>query len=322
MPSPFDFASNPTPSTDSLNVTDLIRMYTNLIKTLPQQQEAEIINGFDYFPLIDIHDLKLTFGGPIDILVNEFDDHIDPLCYRTVPPALVHSDPLVYDNSNAGGIAFSQPDLGIGTKFGGAAKGDDLSYIPIDGADTKPTDKLSIAFWVYVPTPEPAGGYGVIYGAGDAVTGFGIDLQGNNIFFNYRRDSFVNILFQPIPKNQWVSVIASFDSAFGGRLNVNGNIVTDTSDSGPLQHHPSKVTVFAARDTGALALNSVSVAWLTVLHGEVVANNSGNWVTDFTNGIINANPTVNSNHEIITIFPFLADFQPQTPMTSGLFVSG
>lgn len=320
MPSPFDAAAPMIAPTASLNVNDIVRQYVNLIKTLPKTQEDEIIHGFDLYPLIDIHDIELTFGGPINLIENEFDDHVDPTGYKIVMPALVHSDPLVYDNSNAAGIIFPTPDTAPGTANAAAAITDGASYMLIaNNADLNPIDKFSFALNLYIPSSATAS---TIVGKSTS-SGWTLQiLNSTQLRMIVVNSGGIAILIIPYTAATWFNLVVSYDATFGIRAKVNnGTTLTTTSPIGNVSPSTKSLALFAIEDGSDKAFIGTAISWFVYLHGEVVANNSGAWVTDYQNGIINADPVANSNHEIITMIPFLADLDAQPPMTSGLFVS-
>jgi len=320
MPSPFDFAANPTPSTRSLNVTDLIRNYTNLIKSLPRQEEDIIIQGFRLQTELDIHDFELITGTPEDVIQDEFVDHVDPVAYHVSIPAVVHSDPLVYDNSNASGVTFPTPDAGIGNKFAGAVVTPGNKYMIInDDPVLKPSDKITIACQVYIPTsPTPTSHH--LISKIDATNGYLIDYNNTNITFGIVTATGFAQLALPYPKDVWFSIVFSYSSTFGirGKIN-NGTLFSNTSKTGAISHTAVRLTIFADRTGTFNATSGTAIAWLVMLHGEVLAATS--WTTDYENGIIDKNTVTNSNFEEITTIPYLGDLEAQTNMTSGLFVS-
>lgn len=325
MPSPFDFAANPTPSTASLNVTDLIRMYTGLIKALPRQEEDIIIQKFVLESEIDIHDLETIAGQPLDVVEDEFDDHADPICYRKQIPLIVHSDPLVYNNTNASGFTFPTPDTAPGNSEGGAGITDGSSYLLIDDdPDLKPTDKFSIAYNLYIPTAPAPGVDDAITEKANGALGWTLQLTSTTIIFSVvTATGTLTLTIPSYPKDTWFKLVISYDSAFGARAKLNnGIVINQTSNTGTVIVSTDKLSLFAS-STGTRAIKTgTGIAWFVMLHGEVIAANGGLWPTSYQDGLIITDPTVNSNYEEITTIPFLGDLEAQTNMTSGLFVSG
>jgi len=323
MPSPFEFAANPTPSTASLNVTDLIRMYTGLIKALPRQEEDIIIQKFVLQSEIDIHDTETIAGQPLDVTDEEFDDHVNSLCYRKQIPSPVHSDPLVYTNTNASGFTFPTPDTTPGNSEGAAGITDGSSYLLIeDNTNLNPTDKFSIAMNLYIPSsPTPSGN--VI----DKLATFGWALKILNattlqLVVNTSTPGTATINI-PFSTDTWFKLVVSYESTFGIRAKVdNGTLLSSTSVTGNIVPTSTRLGIFAKQD-GTLKMQAGSgISWLVYLHGEVIAVNSGLWVTNYQNGLIITNPSINSNYIEITTIPFLGNLEAQTNMTSGLFFSG
>jgi len=311
MPSPFDFAQEPVPGTELVSVEDIIRSYINLNKTLPQQQEDEIVIGLKFSPLIDIHDLFVAAGQPLDVEAFEFDDHqADEIGYRKVIPELVHSDPLIYNFTNFINATFNIPNNDEGTRFLGGGFSDGSSYITVDDdPDLNPTDEIILVTWAFVKINSTL----KRFINKDVSTSYSLDMNASNqAEFNINMTTGGLITLKSgVLTEGWHHIVGTAKSGVQS-LYVDDNLVDSSVAIGTLGTDSNDVGLFAT-STGANNLaDGEGLAWVSVING--FADSA--WVSDDFIGIRDI-----SDMDEFICFPFMADERAQTIMTSGLFIS-
>jgi len=317
MPSPFDYATEPVPSFPGVAVDDVIRSYVNLNKTLPLEEEDTIIVGLKLSPLVDIHDLKVE-AGVSGTETDDFNDHIgSQIGYRKIIPALVHSDPLIYDFTNIAAIIFGQPDESPGTRFGGAAFGpdDNNSRVTISH-DTflKPTDFVSIPFWIYFDSAPGSTGYVTRFGS-DATEPYRISLSNTGeLIITFELTGGAVILSAGILSVGWHHIVAAAKSG-EQKLFVNKIETDNDSVVGTLKTAATDLGIFNHPAGGSHLGEDNGISWLSIIHGYVP--DVSNWIDNDFEGIRDV-----STLEELLCLPFTNDERPQSPMTSGLFFSG
>lgn len=316
MPSPYDFAQELNRGSTISDIDNIAREYLNLIKTLPIQEAGDIIIGLKFSPLIDVHDTE-SISGFIGEEADEFVDHTTPIGYKKVIPNLVHSDPLSYDESNATGLRFNQPDKAEGTRFGGAAFTDGSSNIIIpDNPFLNPSDAVILAFWVYLPNIALVNSF-LIFKGNNTDPQNSIFLLGDptpRLLFQLDVGGVETNLLSSISKGVWHHVVALAKS--GQQELWIDNVLVDTdSKVGSLGSSTFDYALFSNDFGGQFAQDGVGLAWLSIING--FPANTTQWVNDDFNGIRDV-----STFDEIICYPFMNDLRKQPPMTSGLFASG
>lgn len=137
----------------------------NLIQAiLKKQGSPNIIDDLRKYPAVkwrdfDVHDYSDNVFDTI--MMREYLDNLNLLCYIRIPPYTVTPSPLV-DTVTDTGILYSSGINGLtadfGKKFGGGAKFDGSSYIVIsDDSSLNVTDKISLLGWLYIPAGATSG---------------------------------------------------------------------------------------------------------------------------------------------------------------------
>jgi len=310
MPSPFDFAQEPVPGTELVSVEDIIRSYINLNKTLPQQQEDEIVIGLKFSPLIDVHDIFIEAGSAFDVEAFEFDDHqASEIGYRKVIPNLVHSDPLIYDFTNFTNAIFNIPNNDEGTRFLGGGFSDGSSYITVDNnVDLSPTDEIICVTWAFVKINSTL----KRFINKDASTSYSLDMNASNqAEFKINVNAGTITLTSATLTEGWHHIVGTAKSGVQS-LYIDDVLVDSATVIGAIGTDSNDVGLFATA-TGANNLAAgEGLAWVSVING--FADSA--WVSDDFIGIRDI-----SDMDEFICFPFMADERAQTIMTSGLFIS-
>lgn len=307
MSIPSDFAADLQRNQTNLPTDILARLILFYQKSLDVPENDIVVDTFYYSPLIDLHNTAILLAGPT-ITEENFVNHIGSKGYTKFIPETVHSDPLVYNFTNASGITFDQPDSGNGARFNGAAIGDNNSYIVIDDHPSlNITDEITFAFWFF-----PFLGSGtsrIIHKDGDAyfVNFNGTDrlrarfsIGGSNINLDF-----------VLTLAKWHHVVATCKSG-NQELYVDNVLVASDTEVGSIDTFAANLGIMARAD-GTQAFETLEgLSWFSMIHGYV----DSAWVANDFIGIRDV-----SDVDEIICFPFMQALNPQPPMTSGIFVS-
>lgn len=311
MPSPFDYASDPVPSVPGVAVEDIIRMILNLNKTLPQQQEDEVIIGLKFSPLIDLHDTTVVTGGVL-FTFPEFDSHqAGEIGYRKVIPETVHSDPNIYDFSNFTNVRFNIPFTDEGTQFlGGALLTSTGEFLKIDNnSQFDFTDEIILSCWAFLK-PSVVGSRLLI--DKNSSTAYSLLIDTALLTFEGAIGASSYSLTSTIATEGWHHIVATAKSGIQS-LYVDNVLVDSDTLTGALGINSNNIGIYAS-STGTTSLAAdEGLAWVSIING--FADSA--WVADDFIGIRDV-----SDMDEVVCFPLMSDSRAQPPMTSGLFVSG
>jgi len=309
MSMPSDFAADIIRNQSNLPQDILSQLILFYQKSIVVPEDDTVTNNLLYSPLIDLHDTTIELTAGEDIAEDVFDDQIASMAYTKVLSTPFHSDPLIYDFTNAANITFNQPDQNVGTRFSGAAITNGTDYIKIDDHPSLDiTDEITISCWVYLKLGILT--IGRIIHKGDS--SFILDKDASDtIRFQGKVTTISYSLQHTITAEGWHHIIATAKSGTQS-LYVDKILVDSGTLIGALDTDSNDIGIFAtSTGTEPLALGE-GISWISVIQG--FADQS--WVDNDFNGI----RELFTRDELIC-FPFMQNLKAQTPITSGLFTS-
>lgn len=310
MAMPSDFADDLIRSNKTISSDIMLKLILAYQKSIAISEDDIIIDNFIFSPLIDSHDTIINVIPPVFDTV-ESDDNIASATYKKLISIPVHSDPLIYDFSNASGLTFNKPNSGVGARFMGAAIANGNSFIKIlDDPILKITNFLIITCWVYLKPNgiectiiNKEGSYKIIKNNANEIA--------FSLVFNGAEETLEHI---PITTAGWFHIVATQSlSQAKQHLFVNGVSVVVGGETGTIDVTTNDLGIFA-NPTGSNKMQSgEGISWISVING----HKGQSWVN---NDFIGKRDLTGMDE--VLCFPFMGDKNPQPPMTSGLFASG
>lgn len=222
--------------------------------------------------------------------------------------------PLIHTENSFSGITFPAKD----TKYGGRIEYDGTGYITVaDATRLKPTDKISIIGWLYIPTNDSALHTFIRKGVTDTTYILRI-LATNDLQARIRTDNGggtnykITVTAGNFPLNTWFHFTMTWKGTPENRLRFYIDKVqqgADITTAGALLNNTQSLGIGANFDGLIKVLANTRMAWLSILHDELTQAQ----ITDHFDGILDTN----AYQEILTI-PFTGNAKPQPEASFGI----
>lgn len=309
MAMPSDFAANILQNQSNLPTDLMARLILFYQKSIETPEDDTVVTNLLYSPLIDLHDTTFDIVGG-DIEQVEFDNHIGSSGYSKIQELPFHSDPLIYDFTNASGISHHQPDQNVGTRFGGAAITNGSSNMMIeDHPSLDFTDEFTMVCWAYLKIGT--GQQGFIFDK-SGPNQISLDrLSNDRLEFIIELDT-IKFLFSPVAPSSdgWHHIVVTSKS--GEQKLYLDNVLVDSDSATGTFTSTADFHIFSTQGGSTPLQSGEGLAWLSIFAKFV----DSAWVDKDFNGVRD----LRGIDELIC-FPFMNNLKPEPPMTSGIFKS-
>lgn len=311
-------------------------------RTIPLEEDEALVNHVIFGDLVDIMNETTSLSLDADLEKTVDMDGYSGWGYRKFIPDNVRAYDLTHNNSNAGGITFPPSGITqfesstIGRKNMGAAQSDGASYQIIeDHSWLNPTDKISIACWLYLKSASSTGPIIKKSGQYELRTANSDKLQwvitpttgpARTLEYTYTPDAWYHAVVSynsTDGKGQKMTVDnvlqASDTVTSGNLLQSNGDALLQSngdnillSGEETIATTTNNLTIFG--DGTNYFQNGSAIAWLSLLHEDV--HDVSGWVGNhYTERLLNTDDA-----EEITTIPYLGSLQEMPDSFEGLFI--
>jgi len=304
----------PTDKTSRRDINKILSLIHDL--TAQEPEEEGLQERIMYTPHVKLRTSTVT-SGAANLLDTDVLD-MENWNWRRKKPSSVDTYNLVHTQVGAGALTFPVSD----TKFGARCDYDGTNYITIDD-DTilKPTDKLTISMWLYIPTNDSVQHTFIRKGVTNTSYLWRIETNGD-LTIRIKTDNAggtnykITITNGNYPLNTWFHATMTWKGTPDNRLRFYIDKVQkggDVTTVGALYVNTDKLGIGANFDGQKIVLVNTRMALLSLLNEEVTQT----WIDNHFDGLLD---TSDGNDEITTI-AFIGDDSPTPDAESGLFKS-
>ena len=314
-----DFSNDLHKSSRTVGLEQILNILQTLQKLTPKIEDDELIRFFMYSPEVNIHDTFTDIHNNHDLIHQQFNTHFTPKIYTKFVPPNPPQYTLTHTNENAAAIKYAD-DLLPGqrpSKYGAGAFTQGNSSISISGDNT--IDKLSIVFWIYLPSYDLPHAAPLINRRNSTVDEtfliyLNTDQQNRFLIRFTEANGAICTLRASGQGGQWTHIAATFTANDKAKLYVNGIKIQEENSTSTLRQTTAPYRIF--RHYNFIPAN-VGLAWLSIIHGDV--STVPNWITNDLNGSRDLDHNANAELEEITTIPFMHTLEPQPTRTPGLY---
>lgn len=290
------------------DINKILELITDFVA--PNVEEGGAQQRITVTPHVRKYSTSVQFGG-VDWPIAELRDR-ETFSFRRKVPNSPDSYPLVH-TTNGSGLTFPVKD----TKFGGRMDFDGASHITIANDPVlDPTDKLSIAMWLYIPANSAFrflmakdnvdGTWEILLTDSSNVLRAEFDTSGGSNLIDY------NYII-----NTWFHLVVTWAGAPDNRMRLYVDKVQqggDKTTSGTLDTSTEPLGIGSRPNGNVFIISGTRIAHLSLLHDEV----NQTWIDKHFDGLMNTDDTDADGFKEILTIPFIGDESPQPNATAGL----
>ncbi len=309
MSYPADYADELVRNAKTMGQSELNRLLVSLQKNIETPEDDTITNDLVYSPHIDRHTLISQIFSGLDLMKTLTLKSLNYKSYQKRISLPVHTDPLIYDFSNASGLTFASPYSGIGARFGGGAISDGSSLIKINSHPSlEITDELTIALWVYLKPSTLTSDEVIIEKNLDEDFILYFNFSTSTITILYRMGGTLRAFNINVIVDGWYHVVITLKSG-EQHFYLNGALEISSSNTGILSISNTDIGIMATTFNTNHLKTGQAISWLSVIHGFV----GPTWAANDFLGLRD----LTGLDELICL-PFVQSLSPQPSATAGI----